>query len=105
MARPIAPDDEPRTGAAPRRNATVAVVGAGDYIGSAIARRFAREGYTVFAGRRHGDKLAPLVADTRPKAGSASAARSTRVRKRRLPVSSTRPMLRAGWRRYWCRPW
>jgi NAD(P)-dependent dehydrogenase (short-subunit alcohol dehydrogenase family) len=45
-----------------RRQASVAVVGAGDYIGSAIARRFAREGYHVFAGRRNGDKLAPLVA-------------------------------------------
>ncbi len=43
--------------------ASVAVVGAGDYIGSAIARRFAREGYYVFAGRRHGEKLAPLVAE------------------------------------------
>lgn len=46
-----------------RRNATVAVVGAGDFIGAAIARRFAREGYVVFCGRRHGEKLAPLVAE------------------------------------------
>lgn len=45
------------------RNASVAVVGAGDYIGAAIARKFAAEGFTVFAGRRHGDKLAPLVAE------------------------------------------
>ena len=38
------------------------VVGAGDYIGSAIARRFARGGFTVVAARRNktGDKLAPL---------------------------------------------
>jgi NAD(P)-dependent dehydrogenase (short-subunit alcohol dehydrogenase family) len=43
------------------RNASVAVVGAGDYIGAAIARRFAREGYLVHAGRRNGEKLAPLV--------------------------------------------
>ena len=42
---------------------SAAVVGAGDYIGGAIARRFAREGYHVFAGRRNGDKLAPLVAE------------------------------------------
>ncbi|MGZ5959704.1 MAG: SDR family NAD(P)-dependent oxidoreductase, partial [Rhizomicrobium sp.] len=41
---------------------TVAVVGAGDYIGGAIAERFAAEGYTVFAGRRNGDQLAPLKA-------------------------------------------
>lgn len=37
------------------------VVGAGDAIGSAIARRFARDGLTVCAARRNGDKLAPLV--------------------------------------------
>src|SRR5207253_9892774 len=45
------------------RNATAAVIGAGDFIGSAIARRFAREGYTVFAGRRTAEKLAPLAQD------------------------------------------
>ena len=44
-----------------RRHATAAVIGAGDFIGGAIAKRFAREGFTVFAGRRNGDKLAPLV--------------------------------------------
>jgi len=37
------------------------VVGAGDNLGSAIARRFAREGYAVCVCRRNGDKLAPLV--------------------------------------------
>jgi NAD(P)-dependent dehydrogenase (short-subunit alcohol dehydrogenase family) len=40
----------------------VAVVGAGDYIGGAIAERFAAEGYRVFGGRRNGDQLAPLKA-------------------------------------------
>ena len=44
----------------PERHASVAVIGAGDFIGAAIARRFAAEGYTVFAGRRNGDKLEPL---------------------------------------------
>ncbi len=43
------------------RNATAVVVGAGDFIGAEIARRFAAEGYVVHAGRRNGDKLAPLV--------------------------------------------
>src|SRR3954453_6721671 len=43
--------------------ASVPVVGAGDYIGAAITRRFAREGYHVFAGRRNGEKLAPLGAE------------------------------------------
>jgi NAD(P)-dependent dehydrogenase (short-subunit alcohol dehydrogenase family) len=45
------------------RNATCAVIGAGDYIGSAIAKKFAAEGYTVFAGRRIADKLAQLKAE------------------------------------------
>ena len=46
--------------AATPRNASVAIIGAGDYIGTAIARRFAAEGYLVHAGRRNGDKLEPL---------------------------------------------
>ncbi len=46
-----------------KRNATVAVIGAGDFIGSAIAKKFAAEGFAIFAGRRNADKLAPLVAD------------------------------------------
>src|SRR5579864_3107512 len=44
------------------RNASVAVVGAGDFIGSAIAQRFAAEGYLVYAGRRTADKLGALKA-------------------------------------------
>ena len=47
----------------PTRNATCAVIGAGDYIGSAIAKKFAAEGYTVFAGRRTADKLAALKSE------------------------------------------
>jgi NAD(P)-dependent dehydrogenase (short-subunit alcohol dehydrogenase family) len=54
------------------RNATVAVVGAGDFIGSAIARKFASEGFMVFVGRRHGDKLGPLVQEIRDRGGRAS---------------------------------
>ena len=46
-----------------RRNASVAVVGAGDYIGAAIARRFAAEGFSVHGGRRQGEKLAALEAE------------------------------------------
>ena len=45
------------------KNEVCAIVGAGDYIGAAIARRFAREGYTIVAGRRGGEKLAPLKAE------------------------------------------
>lgn len=52
------------------RNASCAIVGAGDYIGSAIARKFASEGYTVFAGRRNGDKLEPLRAEIEAAGGT-----------------------------------
>ena len=51
------------------RNATVAVIGAGDYIGAAIAKKFAAEGFTVCAGRRNGDKLVSLVADVEARGG------------------------------------
>jgi NAD(P)-dependent dehydrogenase (short-subunit alcohol dehydrogenase family) len=54
---------------APVRKGTVAVVGVGDYIGSAIARRFAEGGYTVVAGRRNGEKLAPLVQEIEARGG------------------------------------
>ena len=54
------------------RNASAAVVGAGDFIGAAIARRFAAGGYAVFAGRRNGEKLAPLVAEIEAAGGRCS---------------------------------
>jgi NAD(P)-dependent dehydrogenase (short-subunit alcohol dehydrogenase family) len=62
------------------RSATVAVIGAGDFIGAAIARKFASEGFTVFAGRRNGEKLAPLVADIE-KAGGRAFGRTLDARK------------------------
>lgn len=46
------------------------VVGAGDYLGAAIARRFAREGYQVAASRRRGD-LTALVASIEENGGRA----------------------------------
>jgi NAD(P)-dependent dehydrogenase (short-subunit alcohol dehydrogenase family) len=55
------------------RNASVAVVGAGDYIGGEIAKKFAAEGFAVFVGRRQGDKLAPLVRDIEASGGRAFA--------------------------------
>ncbi len=55
------------------RNHTVAVIGAGDFIGSEIAKKFAAEGFTVFVGRRNGDKLAPLVAEIQSAGGNALA--------------------------------
>ncbi len=42
-------------------NPVALVVGAGDFIGSAISRRFARGGYTTCMGRRNGDRLKPVV--------------------------------------------
>jgi NAD(P)-dependent dehydrogenase (short-subunit alcohol dehydrogenase family) len=52
---------------------TAAIVGAGDFIGAAIARRFAAEGYTVFLGRRQGDLLEPLKAEIEAAGGRAFA--------------------------------
>src|ERR1044072_9164480 len=63
-----------------KRNATVAVIGAGDYIGAEIVKKFASEGFTVFAGRRNGDKLAPLVKEVED-AGGSIVARSLDARK------------------------
>jgi NAD(P)-dependent dehydrogenase (short-subunit alcohol dehydrogenase family) len=45
------------------RNATAVVVGAGDFIGAEIAKKFAAEGYIVFIGRRQAEKLDPLKAE------------------------------------------
>jgi len=46
-----------------KHHATCAIVGAGNYIGAAIARKFASEGFTVFAGRRNVEKLDTLKAE------------------------------------------
>lgn len=62
------------------RNATAAVIGAGDYIGAAIAKRFAAEGYTVVVGRRSEEKLAPLKAEIEA-AGGVCVARALDARK------------------------
>src|SRR6201747_56456 len=63
-----------------KRNATVSVIGAGDYIGGEIAKKFAAEGFTVFAGRRDGAKLEPLVEEIEA-AGGSVAARALDARK------------------------
>jgi len=69
-----------------KRNATVAVIGAGDFIGGEIAKKFASEGFTVFAGRRNGAKLEPLVKDIE-KAGGEIHARSLDARKEEESIS------------------
>ena len=47
------------------------IVGAGDYIGAAIAKRFAAGGFTVCLARRSGDKNAGLVAEIEAEGGKA----------------------------------
>lgn len=49
------------------------IIGAGDATGGAVARRFARAGYTACVCRRNGDQLAPLVADIEVEGGTARA--------------------------------
>jgi len=49
------------------------VIGAGDFIGTAMARKFAAEGFVIFAGRRNGEKLASLVAEIEGNGGRAVA--------------------------------
>ena len=58
--------------AAPRGK-TAAIVGAGDFIGASIARKFAAEGYTVFMGRRQGELLEPVKAQIEAAGGRAFA--------------------------------
>ncbi len=62
------------------RNASCAIVGAGDFIGSAIAKKFAVEGYAVFVGRRTADKLQPLKSEIEA-AGGVCIARGLDARK------------------------
>lgn len=45
------------------------VVGAGDFIGAAIARRFAREGHVVCVARRSGEKLKPVADEIQASGG------------------------------------
>ncbi|MEH6500523.1 MAG: SDR family oxidoreductase [Pseudoalteromonas distincta] len=47
------------------------VIGAGDATGGAIAKRFAREGYTACVTRRNVDQLSPLVDEITAAGGSA----------------------------------
>jgi NAD(P)-dependent dehydrogenase (short-subunit alcohol dehydrogenase family) len=59
---------------APMTDAKAAlVIGAGDATGGAIARRFAREGFSACVTRRHADKLATLVARIESEGGRARA--------------------------------
>jgi NAD(P)-dependent dehydrogenase (short-subunit alcohol dehydrogenase family) len=49
----------------------IIVIGAGDALGGAIAKRFAREGYAAVIVRRHADQLEPLAKAIREAGGEA----------------------------------
>jgi len=53
------------------RKKVAVVVGAGDGLGSAVTRRFGKEGFTVCASRRNGDKLEPLCREIKQTGGDA----------------------------------
>lgn len=52
-------------------NKVALVIGAGDATGGAIAKRFAREGFTACLVRRQGDKLQSLIAEITAAGGTA----------------------------------
>jgi NAD(P)-dependent dehydrogenase (short-subunit alcohol dehydrogenase family) len=55
----------------PETKPVALVVGAGDYIGAAIAKKFAREGYVVCTGRRNGEQSKALIDEIRAEGGDA----------------------------------
>ena len=55
------------------RTPVALIVGAGDFIGGAIAKRFAAGGYVAAVGRRKADQLAPLVEEIEKGGGRARA--------------------------------
>ena len=52
---------------------TALIMGAGDSLGAALAKRFAREGMQVCVARRNAEQLAPLVEQIRAAGGTAHA--------------------------------
>ncbi len=58
---------------AQRTAKTALIVGCGDAIGSAVARRFAAGGFTVCMARRQGERLAPLERELRSAGAEAHA--------------------------------
>ena len=66
------------------QNRVALVIGAGDATGGAIARRFAREGYTACVTRRSADKLEPLLDDIRRAGGQAHGFRAMHAKRKKL---------------------
>ena len=56
-----------------KQNPVVVVMGAGNATGSAVARRFASEGYTACVSRRNEEKLQPLIQSIEEAGGQAHA--------------------------------
>ena len=50
-------------------NKVALIIGAGDSLGSSIARVFANDGFTVVVARRNGDKLSELAAEIKKNGG------------------------------------
>ncbi len=48
-------------------NKVALIIGAGDSLGSSIARVFANDGFTVVVARRNGDKLSKLAEEIKKK--------------------------------------
>jgi NAD(P)-dependent dehydrogenase (short-subunit alcohol dehydrogenase family) len=51
------------------KNKVALIIGAGDSLGSSIARVFASDGFTVVVARRNGDKLSSLAEEIRENGG------------------------------------
>ena len=56
-----------------KQNPVVVLMGAGNATGSAVARRFTREGYTACVSRRNEEKLQPLIQSIEEAGGQARA--------------------------------
>ena len=56
-----------------KQNPVVVVMGAGNSTGSAVARRFASEGFTDCVSRRNEEKLQPLIQSIEEAGGQARA--------------------------------
>lgn len=78
----------------PNKSPVALVVGAGDFIGAAIAKRFAAGGFVTAVGRRNADKLAPLVAEIEASGGRARGFALDNLRVRRGGHDRVRPNYR-----------
>ena len=76
----------------PNGSPVALVVGAGDFIGAAIAKRFAAGGFVTAVGRRNADKLAPLVAEIEANGGRARGFAPTKAAQRILAESMARSL-------------